>query len=49
MTKMIKDVNGRIDDYAISPVIREVLLHWGHELVENDWLLFYLFIYIISW
>ena len=37
---MIKDVNGRIDDYSISPKIRQVLLHWGYELVESDLLLF---------
>ena len=31
---MMKDVNGRFDDYSISPVIRQVLLHWGYELLE---------------
>ena len=31
---MIKDVNGRFDDYSISPKIRQILLHWGYELVE---------------
>ena len=36
LVKMIKDVNGRFDDYATSPMIRQVLLHWGYELVEND-------------
>ena len=42
---MIKDVNGRIDNYSISPKIRQVLLHWGYELVESDLLLFvFLFI-----
>ena len=33
---MIKDVNGRFDDYSISPKIRLILLHWGYELVESD-------------
>ena len=33
---MMKDVNGRFDDYSISPVIRQVLLHWVYELVEDD-------------
>ena len=33
---MIKDVNGRFDDYSISPKIRQTLLHWGFELVEDD-------------
>ena len=37
---MIKDVNGRIDNYSTSPKIRQVLLHWGYELVESDLLLF---------
>ena len=33
---MIKDVNGRFDDYSVPPVIRKVLLYWGYELVEDD-------------
>ena len=33
---MIKDVNGRFDDYSNSPKIRQILLHWGYELVESD-------------
>ena len=33
---MIKDVNGRFDDYSISPIIRQILLHWGYKLVQND-------------
>ena len=37
---MAKDVNGRFDDYSISPKIRQTLLHWGYELVENDFLWF---------
>ena len=45
LMKMIKDVNGRIDDYSISPKIRQVLLHWGYELVESDLLLF-IFLFI---
>ena len=36
LIKMIKDVNGRIDDYSISPKIRQILLHWGYELGESD-------------
>ena len=32
---MIKNVN-----YTISPVIRQVFLHWGCEQVENDLLKF---------
>ena len=32
---MIKDVNGKFDDYSISPDTRQILLHWGYELVKN--------------
>ena len=40
LIKMIKNVNGRFD-YSISPKIRQILLHWGHELVESDLLWFF--------
>ena len=33
---MIKKANSTFDDYSISPKIRQVLLHWGYELVESD-------------
>ena len=33
---MINDVNSRFDDYFISLNIRQILLHLGYELVEND-------------
>ena len=33
---MIKDDNSAFDYYSISPKIRQILLHWGHELTEND-------------
>ena len=33
---MIKDAGGKFDDYSISPRIRQILLHWGYELTEND-------------
>ena len=36
LIKMIKNVNGRFDSYSISPKIRQILLHWGYELVESD-------------
>ena len=32
---MIKDVNGRFDDYSISLKIIQILLHWGYELVKE--------------
>ena len=40
LVKTIKNVNGRFDDYSISAKIRQILLHWGFELVENDLLWF---------
>ena len=42
---MIKDVNGRFDDYSISRKIRQILLHWGYELVESD-LFWFIFVHI---
>ena len=33
---MIKDVGGKFDDYSILLKIRQILLHWGYELVESD-------------
>ena len=36
LIKMIKDADSKFDDYAISPKIRQVLLHWGYELKESD-------------
>ena len=33
---MIKDINKKFDDYSISPKIRQILLHWGYELVESN-------------
>ena len=28
-----KDKCGKFDDYSISPKIRQILLHWGDELI----------------
>ena len=36
LIKMIKKASGKLDDYNISPKIRQILLHWGYELTEND-------------
>ena len=36
LVKMIKEVEDGFDNYSVSPMIRQVLLHWGHELVKND-------------
>ena len=35
MARMIRDVNGKFDDYSISPKIRQIL-HWGYELPEKN-------------
>ena len=37
--KMIRDAGSKFDDYSISPKIRQILLHWGYELTEKDFLL----------
>ena len=36
LVKMIKDAGSKFDNYSISPKIRQILLHWGHELREKD-------------
>ena len=36
MVKMIKSRNAKYNDYSTSPKIRQILLHWGYELVEGD-------------
>ena len=36
LVKMIKDAGSKFDDYSISPKIRQILLHWGYELTENN-------------
>ena len=36
---MVKDASSEFDDYSISPKIRQILLHWGYELTEKDFLL----------
>ena len=33
LVKMIKDFNGRLDHYTISTKIRQILLHWGFEMI----------------
>ena len=35
---MIKDSGGEFDDYPISPKIRQIFLHWAHELTEKYFL-----------
>ena len=35
LVTMIRDAGGKLDDYSISPKIRQILLHWGYELTEK--------------
>ena len=39
LVKMIKDSSSRFDDCSISTKFRQILLHWGYELTEKDFLL----------
>ena len=41
---MNENANGIIDDHSISYKIRQILLHWGYELVESD-LLWFVFLF----
>ena len=36
LVKTIKDVGSKFNDYSISSKIRQILLHWGYELTEED-------------
>ena len=38
LTEMIKKAGNKFDDYSISPKMRQILLHWGYELTEKDFL-----------
>ena len=33
--RMTKDKGTKFDDFSVSPKIRQILLHWGYELVES--------------
>ena len=39
LVKMIRDACSKFDDYSISPKIRQILLHWGYELTEKDFVM----------
>ena len=39
LIQLIKNVNGKFDNYSISPKIRQILLYWGYELTEKYFLL----------
>ena len=34
-----KNVSSKFDDYSNLPRIRQILLHWGYELIEKDFFL----------
>ena len=36
---MIKDAGSKFNDYSILPKIRHILLHWGYELTEKNFLM----------
>ena len=36
LVKMIKNKGAKFDDMSVSPKIRQILLHWGYELVESE-------------
>ena len=36
LVKMIRDTSSKFDDYSILRKIRQILLHWGYELTEED-------------
>ena len=36
LVRMIRDAGGKFDYYSISPKIRQILLHWGYQLTEED-------------
>ena len=38
LVKFIRDADSKFDDYSISPKIRQILLHWGYEITEEDFL-----------
>ena len=39
LVKMIRDAGSKFDDYSILPKIRQILMHWGYELTEKDFLM----------
>ena len=36
LVKMITDAGSKYDGYSILPKIRQILLHWGYELIGKD-------------
>ena len=35
LVKIVRDADSKLDDYSISPKIRQILLHWDYELTEK--------------
>ena len=38
LVKMIRNAGSKYGDYSIPPKIRQILLRWGYELTEKDFL-----------
>ena len=36
LVRIIKESDDKFDDYSISPKIRQILLHWGYKLTQED-------------
>ena len=36
---MIRNAGSKYNDYSISPKIRQILLHWGYELIRKYFLM----------
>ena len=36
LVKMINDAHGIFGEHLTSPKIRQILLHWGYDLIEKD-------------
>ena len=39
LVKMIRDTGNKFYDYSVLAKMRHILLHWGYELTEKDFLL----------
>ena len=39
LVKMTRDAGSKFNDYSILPKIKQILLHWGYELTEKDFLM----------
>ena len=39
LVEMIKHAGSKFDEFSISDKIRQILLHWGYELTEEDFLM----------